>query len=279
MVNINRMWFWITFHIVWLRAVYKVVMMFQINLPYLIVLFITRTIITSIGYHRYFAHQSYKTSRSFQFILGSLCWLNAQGSPLWWAKIHKIHHRFCETDQDPHNYNRGFFYAHIGWLLTDKYFTMPADSQRYIAHLHFRDFPELRVLDSSWYGIFLNILAGSIAYLIHPLGLSMLVATYGIHLHQTWCINSLNHSPYFTKTPIRLTQCDAKDGPCLYNVQNGGEGWHNHHHGNPKCAKNGPYGWRNIDYNYWAICILELTGIVWDVNHPIKKKMGSSIQQ
>merc|ERR1712167_254800 len=82
------------------------------------------------------------------------------------------------------------------------------------------------------------------------------------------CINSLSHSGIFTRAPHRIGKCQAKDGPYLYNVQVGGEGWHNRHHARPKCAKNGPAGWTLVDYNYSVICVLEALHLVWNVKHP-----------
>lgn len=38
-----------------------------------------------------------------------------------WARDHRVHHKFSETDADPHNAKRGFFFAHVGWLLTKKH--------------------------------------------------------------------------------------------------------------------------------------------------------------
>ena len=44
-----------------------------------------------------------------------------QNSILVWARDHRAHHKYSESDADPHNVNRGFFFAHIGWLLVRKH--------------------------------------------------------------------------------------------------------------------------------------------------------------
>lgn len=44
-----------------------------------------------------------------------------QNDLLDWARNHRVHHRFSETDADPHNSRRGLFFAHIGWLLCRKH--------------------------------------------------------------------------------------------------------------------------------------------------------------
>lgn len=44
-----------------------------------------------------------------------------QNSLFVWCRDHRVHHKFSETDGDPHNTNRGFFFAHCGWLLRKKH--------------------------------------------------------------------------------------------------------------------------------------------------------------
>eukprot|EP01084_Bolivina_argentea_P244778 409985_1 len=71
------------------------------------------------GYHRLWSHKSYEASIAVQYFLmlggsGAL-----QGSIKWWSLLHRAHHRWTDTDFDPYNIQRGFFYAHVGWLLLD----------------------------------------------------------------------------------------------------------------------------------------------------------------
>src|SRR5271167_4280830 len=55
------------------------------------------------GYHRYFSHRSYKTSRAFQFLLALLGTTAMQNGPIWWASVHRHHHKFSDTQKDPHS--------------------------------------------------------------------------------------------------------------------------------------------------------------------------------
>ena len=57
----------------------------------------------TVGYHRYFAHRSFKTSRAFQFVLACLGCTALQKGPLWWSAHHRHHHRHSDTDQDVHS--------------------------------------------------------------------------------------------------------------------------------------------------------------------------------
>ena len=77
------------------------------------------------GYHRYFSHRAYATSRVFQFILACLAQSTAQKSVLWWAAKHRHHHLHSDTEHDVHSpRHTGFFYAHVGWIFARKHDTV-----------------------------------------------------------------------------------------------------------------------------------------------------------
>jgi len=79
------------------------------------------------GYHRYFAHRSYRTSRAFQLFLavgGVMC---VQKGPLWWAGHHREHHRNSDDEDDVHSPLKGFWWSHVGWILCDKFSEPPID--------------------------------------------------------------------------------------------------------------------------------------------------------
>jgi stearoyl-CoA desaturase (delta-9 desaturase) len=74
------------------------------------------------GYHRYFAHRSYKTSRIFQFLMAFLAMTSAQKGVLWWAAHHRHHHKYSDQEADFHSpLQRGFWFSHVGWILSEKY--------------------------------------------------------------------------------------------------------------------------------------------------------------
>ena len=71
------------------------------------------------GYHRYFSHRAYDTSRAFQFVLAVLAQTTAQKSVLWWAANHRDHHLHSDTELDVHSPRRmGFLYSHVGWIFS-----------------------------------------------------------------------------------------------------------------------------------------------------------------
>src|ERR1700690_491236 len=102
-----------------------------------------RMFFVTAGYHRYFSHRSYKTSRVFQFVIAFMAMTSVQKGVLWWPAHHRHHHRFSDQDDDLHSPTLfGFFWSPIGWIVSDK---DNATRLNYIAD--FAKFPELRWLD------------------------------------------------------------------------------------------------------------------------------------
>lgn len=73
------------------------------------------------GAHRLWAHRSYKAKWPLRLILIVFNTIAFQDAAYHWARDHRVHHKFSETDADPHNATRGFFFSHVGWLLTKKH--------------------------------------------------------------------------------------------------------------------------------------------------------------
>lgn len=71
----------------------------------------------SAGAHRLWSHQSFKATWQLRLILMIFQTMSVQYSSYTWALQHRIHHKFVDTDSDPHNSRRGFFFSHIGWNL------------------------------------------------------------------------------------------------------------------------------------------------------------------
>ena len=91
------------------------------------------------GYHRYFSHRSFKTSRLVQFVLAWVAQMSLQKGVLWWAAHHRHHHKHSDTAVDVHSpVRRGFWWSHVGWILARRY-----DSTNYDAIKDFSRFPEL----------------------------------------------------------------------------------------------------------------------------------------
>src|SRR4029450_7027761 len=101
-----------------------------------VVLYWLRIFAVGAGYHRYFSHRAFSTSRAFQFILALLAQSSAQKSVLWWAAKHRHHHLHSDTGEDVHSpRHKGFLYSHLGWIFDRKHdatdVTKVADLARY----------------------------------------------------------------------------------------------------------------------------------------------------
>jgi stearoyl-CoA desaturase (delta-9 desaturase) len=217
------------------------------------------------GYHRYFAHRSYKTSRIGQFVLAWLGCSAMQKGPLWWASHHRQHHRFSDTPTDPHSpHETSFWWSHIGWILSDDHVDTPYHVIRDWAR-----FPELRWLDRyHWIpGIVMAVacfLIGGWSGLVFGFVIST-VLTY----HATFTINSLSH--LFGKR--RYDTPDDSRNNFLLALITLGEGWHNNHHHYQSSANQGFFWWE-IDVSYYVIRLLSFVGLVWDLRKPGAKAIA-----
>src|SRR5215470_15387222 len=80
-------------------------------------MYLIRMFALTAGYHRYFSHRAYSTSRVFQFFLAVIAQSSGQKSVLWWAAKHRHHHLHSDTERDAHSpRHRGFVYSHVGWI-------------------------------------------------------------------------------------------------------------------------------------------------------------------
>ena len=89
-----------------------------------ITLYWLRIFAIGAGYHRYFSHRAYSTSRAFQFVLAFLSQTTTQKSVIWWASKHRHHHLHSDTGHDVHSpRHHGFIYSHLGWIFARRHDT------------------------------------------------------------------------------------------------------------------------------------------------------------
>ncbi|XP_066994125.2 acyl-CoA Delta-9 desaturase [Anabrus simplex] len=69
------------------------------------------------GAHRLWSHRAYKARWPLRLLLILLFTVTGQRHVYQWALDHRVHHKFSETDADPHNAKRGFIFSHVGWLV------------------------------------------------------------------------------------------------------------------------------------------------------------------
>ena len=224
-----------------------------------IALYLVRMFFVTAGYHRYFSHRSFKTSRAFQFLLAFMASTSMQKGVLWWAGHHRFHHRHSDTAEDLHSPSRfGFWWAHVGWILSDRYNHTPVEL---IADFH--RYPELRWLNR--YHLVPPIALAAVLFAIG--GWGMLVWGFCVSSvllwHGTFTINSLSHM--FGRR--RYATTDTSKNSFLLSLITLGEGWHNNHHHYMAAARMGFFWWE-FDPTYYTLKVLSWCRIVWDLRQP-----------
>lgn len=76
---------------------------------------------TTVGSHRLFTHRTFKANTKLRVLMMLLQTMAGQEPVLKWARDHRVHHKFTDTNADPYNSRRGFFFSHIGWLMCKKH--------------------------------------------------------------------------------------------------------------------------------------------------------------
>ncbi|KAL1734718.1 hypothetical protein EV714DRAFT_244637 [Schizophyllum commune] len=201
------------------------------------------------GYHRLWAHRSYNAIVPLQIFLAFAGAGAAQGSIRWWSRGHRSHHRYTDTDLDPYNAQRGFFYSHIGWMLLkprrkigvadisdlSKSPLVRWQHKHYLPIMLFMAFILPAMIGSIW-----GDARGAFFYA----GVIRLVIVH----HSTFCVNSLAH--WIGDQPF-----DDKHTPrdhFLTALVTVGEGYHNFHHQFPMDYRNAIKWWQ-YDPTKWFI--------------------------
>jgi stearoyl-CoA desaturase (delta-9 desaturase) len=237
--------------------------------------FVTAIGIT-VGFHRLFVHRSFETHNWIKFILVVLGSMAVQGPMLKWVAMHRRHHQYSDSVDDPHSPNYegrelrsllwGFWHAHIGWFFEAD----PTDLPRYIKDLSSSN--ALRVVSALfpvWIAVGLvvpaivgGVVAWSWAGVWTGLLLGGLVRVFLVH-HVTWSVNSACH--LWGSQPFRSD--DQSRNNLVFGVLALGEGWHNTHHAFPTSARHGLRWWQ-IDVSFWVIRTLALLGLAWNLRQP-----------
>lgn len=222
------------------------------------VLYFFRMWAVTAGFHRYFSHRTFETSRVFQFVLAWCASMTAQRGVLWWAAHHRAHHLYSDTERDLHSPKQdGFFHSHMGWIFSDHSETEWKRIQ------DFAKYPELVWLNKYWLvpptitGIAVFLLFGWPGLFI-GFFLSQVLSW-----HSTYFINSLCH----VWGERRFETKDTSRNNLFLALLTLGEGWHNNHHHYMNSARQGFYWWE-IDITYYSLKVLSWLGIVWNLKTP-----------
>jgi stearoyl-CoA desaturase (delta-9 desaturase) len=226
-----------------------------------LLLYFVRMWAITAGYHRYFSHRSYKTSRVFQFLLAFLGQSSAQRGVIWWSAVHRHHHLYSDTEHDVHSpRHHGFWYAHVGWIFNPKNAKPDYGTVRDLTK-----YPELVLLDKFTYTP--AFLLGFAMWLLG--GWPMLVVGFFwstiVLYHCTFFINSLAHE---IGSQRYLTGDDSRNNFWLALITLG-EGWHNNHHHYQSSTRQG-FRWWEVDISYYVLKVMSWFGLVWELRAPPK---------
>ena len=224
-----------------------------------VALYVARMLFVCLGYHRYFSHRTFKTSRAMQFVLAFGAQTALQRGVLWWAAKHRDHHRYSDSPLDLHSPRQdGFWYAHLGWSTSPTSNGFDPSKVKDLVR-----YPELRALDRAKH--LPGVLLALVLLLVggaHALVWGFFVSTV-LLWHGTFTINSLSH---VIGTRRYETRDDSRNHWALALISLG-EGWHNNHHHYMTSARQGFFWWE-VDIAYYVLRAMEAVGLVWDVKRP-----------
>jgi stearoyl-CoA desaturase (delta-9 desaturase) len=217
-----------------------------------------------LGYHRLLTHRSMRVAKPLEYLIATVGVLALQGGPIVWVATHRAHHAFSDTERDPHDSRRGFWWSHMEWLYRRNPARLSAaDERRYAPDLAAD--PYYRFLDrtSALWTVALGLVllaAGGWPMVIWGI-FARLVVTY----HATWLVNSAAH--LFGNRRYRAAGADQSTNNWLVAVLAWGEGWHNNHHAFPFSARHG-LRWYELDLTWVAIKFMAWCKLAVDVKLP-----------
>lgn len=218
------------------------------NLWFVLGIFVVWTLIggygVAVGYHRYFAHKSFKTYRPIEICLAYLGLLSCDGSLPFWVALHRgIHHRYADTDKDPHSPIHGKLNSFVLWQRDITPETVNLLSARDVMRDKFVVF-----LHNNQYKVFWGTFA--VLCLIHwPFALGVFVPASLLSHHQDNLVNVLGH----IRGPTSYRNFNTSD-QSVNEVVTGllvwGQGWHNNHHHNAGLSDFGSQHWWEFDTSH-----------------------------
>ncbi|XP_076238999.1 acyl-CoA Delta-9 desaturase-like [Calliopsis andreniformis] len=219
------------------------------------------------GAHRLWAHRAYKAKLPLRIFLMIAQTLAFETCIYDWVRDHRVHHKYTDTDADPHNATRGFFFSHVGWLMVRKH----PDVTKKGANIDLSDLEQDPVV--VWQRKYYSILMPLICFIIPTwipvyfwnerllIAWYTTVGRYAFTLNVTWLVNSAAHiwgmKPY-----------DKTIGPAenpFVSICAIGEGWHNYHHVFPYDYKAAELGNYRLNFTTAFLDFCAQLGLAYDL--------------
>ncbi len=226
-----------------------------------------------IGAHRLWSHGSYKTTKFVEFILMIINSGTLQGPVLGWVSAHKRHHAYGDTENDPHtplkykNKIKGFFWAHLGWMLVGDYLGQKIDKNT-MSTIGKNKMFTWQLKHYLKIAVFMNIIPpmifgwcvfAEISLQSTLAGLLSVGFARALQQQMTFCVNSLLHI-----FGSRKYANDTSGDIWWLFVFLLGENWHNFHHAFPRDYRNG-HKWYHADFHKLIIALMAKCGLAWDL--------------
>ncbi|XP_078579158.1 stearoyl-CoA desaturase 5-like [Branchiostoma floridae x Branchiostoma japonicum] len=219
------------------------------------------------GAHRLWTHRSYKARLPLRVVMAAANSVAFQNHIHEWSRDHRCHHKYSETDADPHNASRGFFFSHCGWLLLRKHPDVKAKG-KLIDMTDLAADPVVR-FQKRYYLASVLLLCFALPTAVPILAWQeslrnaffiAVASRYVLTLNVTWLVNSAAH--LWGNRPYDRSIHPAENG--FVSAMAGGEGWHNYHHTFPFDYATGELGWR-INMTTVFIDAMAWTGLAYDL--------------
>ncbi|WP_102144498.1 acyl-CoA desaturase [Mycobacterium hubeiense] len=241
----------------------------------------------TIGFHRYAAHKSFKTSRFFEGILMITGSMALEGPLFFWVSTHRRHHRFADQPGDPHSPNlsgaglggklKGLWYSHIPWMFSGEESRVNVFAPDVLRDRHLytynRTYPIWALLSLLLPAV-LGLAIGGTAQAAFSGFIFGGLARVFLANQAAWCVGSISHM--FGSRPFVTRDNSANNWPVA--VFTFGEGLQNNHHAFPSAYRHGMRWWEP-DLSGWVLALLRRAGIVWDLRMPDRRMITERLRR
>jgi stearoyl-CoA desaturase (delta-9 desaturase) len=243
----------------------------------------------NLCYHRLLTHRSFGCPKWLEYFLALIGVCCLQDTPARWVAVHRLHHQNSDEQPDPHSPLVTFFWGHMGWLIhTNTDLSRMQLYERYSRDLLRKPFYMFLERNLAW--VWINLLQWLLYYSVGffigwamgeswrdgvQFGLSVwlwgVIVRTVLVWHITWSVNSVTHLWGYRNYE---TGENSRNNWFVGIVSNG-EGWHNNHHAQPRCAAHG-HKWWEFDVTWITIWIFGKVRLAWNIV-PIRAQKPTEI--
>ncbi|XP_069675534.1 acyl-CoA Delta-9 desaturase-like [Periplaneta americana] len=233
------------------------------------------------GAHRLWTHRSYKAKLPLRVILALLYPTAGMNSMYNWVRDHRVHHKYSDTDADPHNASRGLFFSHVGWLMCKKH----PEVRRRGRHVDMTDVEQdpVIVFQEKYFGILVATLCFAVPITVPYVAWGetlwnsafSTLCRWVISLNCIWAVNSFAHIYGYHPYNRNINPAENK----TVSVLALGEGWHNYHHTFPWDYKTAEFGNYGTNFTTAFIDFFAYVGWAYDLKQPSEQLIQKIVQQ